>query len=187
MKKIADIKLDDLLPEYLRGDKKIQALSKGIEEIISDWNGEIPKTLLYKNIDKLPDWIINELLWEWHVDFIDDETTMAEKRGLLKTSWNDHARKGTPASIESALNNIFDNLEVYESRDYGGEPYRFKLITEGQLPDTAVSERITLAVKEYKNRRSHFDGIVASTADTNNLRYGGVSVSGGRQIDYQAN
>ena len=97
MKKIADIKLDDLLPEYLRGDKKIQALSKGIEEIISDWNGEIPKTLLYKNIDKLPDWIINELLWEWHVDFIDDETTMAEKLRKPSTP-NSSPRRSAGAS-----------------------------------------------------------------------------------------
>ncbi len=182
MKKINDVKFDDLLPEYLRGDKKIKALSKGIESVLNDWVASNEKTLLYKNINNLPEELIILLLDEWHVDFVDDKTTLKQKRKLLKNSFEAHTKKGTVDILESTVKNIFGNVDIIEWFNYGGEPYLFKLIVEGKPPTPEEVKRIYKAVEVYKNVRSHLDGFIASTVYNKKNLYSGKLSSIGRNI-----
>lgn len=182
MKKIDDVKISDLLPDYLNGDTKLKALSKGIEDILTDWVGSVEDTLIYKNIDDLPENLVILLLDEWHVDFIDDETTFEQKKELLKKSFDSHSRKGTVDVLEQVIKNIFGNTDISEWFTYGGKPGNFKLIVEGVSPSPEQIERIYKATKEYKNIRSHLEGFIISKVDNLRCNFGGKVSSVGRNI-----
>lgn len=182
MKKIDNIKISDLLPDYLNGDIKLKALSQGIEDVLAEWLGSVEDTLIYKNINDLPEAMIILLLDEWHVDFVDDKTTFNQKKELLKKSFDSHTRKGTVDVLEKTIKNIFGNVDILEWFDYAGDPGKFKLIVEGSPPTTEEVERIYKALNEYKNTRSHLDGFIISTVSIENTKYNGKLNSSGRNI-----
>jgi len=185
MKKITDVKFEDILPESLKNDDIVRALSRGIEDILGDWNSEIVGTILYKNLDSLPQELINLLIWEWHIDFIDENITLGEKRDLLKNNWGNHFRKGTPDAVENVLKSIFGDADLREWFEYGGDPYKFKVIASGQIPHHTVVERLLKVIELYKNERSHFEGFTISQVDNGRVCFGGATVNSGRRIDRQ--
>ena len=57
---------------------------------------------------------IELLLWEFHVDSINESTTLEEKRLLIIQSLLSHMKKGTLGAVKKLCDSIFGNSEIEE-------------------------------------------------------------------------
>lgn len=178
MKKIDDLKIRDILPSSL-ADEKLLAISDGIDKVLNRINNKIDKCYFYKNLENTYPEIVDEMFWEWHVDYYSEDLTLNEKIKLIRNSYVNHLRKGTPWAVENMLNDILDGYYLLEWFDYGGEPFHFKVVTEKTIPDSKLLSKITRAINITKNIRSHFEGVVQSEViySNNNYQYGNYEAS----------
>lgn len=119
-----------ILPENLRSDDNVAAAAGAIEEhlvaIAADISNALP---LLPNLDKLPERIIDILAWQFHVDFYDASTPIAERRSRVQQAIEDHRIAGTRAGMKRALeavfgSNDFDIVEWWQA-DPPGDPFTF--------------------------------------------------------------
>ena len=112
-----------------------------------------------------------------------DGLSEAAARELIKNAFEIHFYSGTFYSLNKALKAFYSQCEIKEWHEYGGEPYRFKLILEAG--EKGVSEaslkKTTEIIEAYKNVRSVYDGSVIKLASNANI-YAGVCLSAGATI-----
>ncbi|MGL5624244.1 hypothetical protein, partial [Cetobacterium sp.] len=78
MKKIDDLKIRDILPSSL-ADEKLLATSDGIDRVLKRINNKIDKCYFYKNLENTYPEIVDEMFWEWHVDYYSEDLTLDKK------------------------------------------------------------------------------------------------------------
>jgi len=158
---IYSVNFADYLPETLKRDPKMKALAAAATEQMLGVSAEIGNVLIYSRIDELPEYLVDILAFDMHVDWYDYSYPLAVKRDILKNSVKVHKKLGTKYAVETALRNVYKGAGVSEWFEYGGRPYYFKInidISGEKLPESAYLD-ILGKVKFYKNLRSHCDGI----------------------------
>ena len=112
-----------------------------------------------------------------------DGLSEAAARELIKNAFEIHFYSGTFYSLNKALKAFYSQCEIKEWHEYGGEPYRFKLILEAG--ENGISEaslkKTTEIIEAYKNVRSVYDGSVIKLASSANI-YAGVCLNTGATI-----
>mgnify|MGYP000130052921 CR=1 FL=1 len=160
MNKLNDVQLKAIAPPSITRDKQVQALCDAIDVALREIAAAAELILLLPRLDTLPEEIVDELAWQYHVDFYDYSADLAIKRSLIRQAIVWHRRKGTPAAVEEVCAAVFKTAKVFENWEYGGEPYHFqvRLIEEG-IPDETVIANLHRAIAETKNTRSWLDGL----------------------------
>jgi len=150
------------LPEVLRNDENMMSIASSIAQALSARPEELLELMIYPRIDHLPDALLDILAQDFKVDWWDPDYTLAEKRQTLKDSWAVHRILGTKEAMKRAISAIFEDIDILEWFEYGGEPYRFKLRIHSRYEemDPVKYQRVLDRVHYYKNLRSHLDGIV---------------------------
>ncbi len=175
------------LPEVLRQDEQMQALAQGIADVLAARPAEVERLLIYPRIDSLPEELLDRLAYDFKVDWWDAEYTLAEKRQTLKDNWQVHRHLGTKAAVERAIRAVYPDTKVLEWFDYGGEPYRFKLLIALDLADDTPEkrQRVLDRLNYYKNLRSHLDVIeyFPENSVQQTTAYGGGAVCGSWSIN----
>ncbi|TEB13354.1 phage tail protein I [Pelotomaculum propionicicum] len=128
-KDIYTISLLDLLPQSLKGDPDVEALAKALDPELQAVSAAIIECVLLPRVDELPEEVVDYLAWQLHVDFYDPNYSLAVKRTLVKQSIPRHRKKGTPAAVEELATTVFGSARVIGWYEYGGDPYRFRVIT----------------------------------------------------------
>lgn len=119
-----------MLPENLRDDENVAAAAGAVEEhlkaVVVDIRNALP---LLPNLDNLPDRIVDLLAWQFHLDFYDTSSPIAERRDRVRNAIEDHRIAGTRRGMERALRAVFgsEDFELVEwwEMDPPGEPYTF--------------------------------------------------------------
>lgn len=160
MLELQDESLQQILPGSIAYDKTVQDIARAINEKLQLINRQTELILLLPRLDELPETLIDELAWQYHVDFYDYTADIDKKRALVRKAIAWHRYKGTPAAVEEVCTAVFRSAKVYEWFQYGGEPYHFqvRLIEEG-VPDEKVIDNLERAIKVTKNTRSWLDGL----------------------------
>lgn len=158
MKKIDDLKIKDILPSSLE-DEKILAISDGVDRVLNRINKKIDKCYIYKNLENTYSEVVDEMFWEWHVDYYSEDLTLDKKIKLIRNSYVNHLRKGTPWAVENMLNDILDGYQLLEWFEYDGEPYHFKVVTDKEFESVETIKKVNKIIDITKNIRSHFDGL----------------------------
>lgn len=71
---------------------------------------------------------------------------------------------------------VHSSAQVIENWQYGGQPYHFKVIVEGEpIEDTATLNTLKQAIDSVKNVRSWLDGIEYKRSLTCDVFYGGAT------------
>lgn len=176
MNKLDNLDLKQTLPCSISGDIDIQALSEAISKQLMDVSKKTGRLLILPNLEQLPEAVVDQLAWHFSVDFYDVTLPRSTKEQLLYQSIAWHRRKGTVKVVEEMVTAIHNNCRVVENWDYGGEPYHFKIVVEGEpIVDPVVLDNLIRSVDAVKNVRSWLDGIEYERALTCGVYMGGAT------------
>ncbi len=175
MNKLNDVQLKTIAPPSISKDENVQALCDAIDVKLREIATATELVLLLPRLDTLPERIVDELAWQYHVDFYDYSADIEKKRALVRQAIAWHKRKGTPAAVEEVCAAVFKTARVFENWEYGGEPYHFQVrLIEEAVPDEKVIDNLQRAVMETKNTRSWLDGLSFYRKLFGILYFGGV-------------
>lgn len=160
MNRLDNIKLQSIVPSSIGRDEQVKALCQAIDVKLQRVAAETELVLLLPRLNALPEEIIDELAWQYHVDFYDYSASLEKKRSLVRQAIAWHKRKGTPAAVEEVCTAVFKTAKVFENWEYGGEPYHFQVrLIEEAVPDEKVIDNLQRAIQQTKNTRSWLDGL----------------------------
>ncbi len=148
-------------------------LQKDLDETVSFRLGslDIPNAWLM-NPNLCPEHILPWLAWAVSVDVWNDEWAVETRRSVIRASLTVHQQKGTIGALKSALSAFsFENIEVQEWFNYGGEPYHFKVFIEILTADFDILEltEVYSVIQTTKNVRSYLESLEAYLATRTNM------------------
>lgn len=117
------------LPQVLQDDESMAALANSVAAVLEKRKDEIRTIAIYPRIDELPGDLLDILAKDFKVDWWDKSYSLETKREILKSSWHTHRILGTKEAVTTALRALYDQFEVKEWWEYGGEPGFFKVET----------------------------------------------------------
>lgn len=160
MSRLKNLQLTQLLPASIAADATVKNISRAVETILQTVAGQTSAVLLLPHLDELPEAIIDELAWQYHVDTYSADFSIEVKRQLIRQSIAWHHKKGTPAAVTDMLSTIYASAQLEEFWEYGGEPYHFRVTVGEDRTDSAqtIDDAIRV-IKLSKNVRSWLDGI----------------------------
>lgn len=159
MNSLHDYSMVSLLPESLRKDPFIVALGEAVEKELKDAYREAESLSNFNGVDNLPEFLLDYLAYQKHVDYYDEKLPLDVKRSIVDNSLILHRLKGSPNSIERALLSVGVEAEVVEWFEYDAAPFHFMV---EMAPNFSIVDRgkMNEMVLIYKNLRSWFDGFV---------------------------
>jgi phage tail P2-like protein len=166
------------VPFNIAKDKNIKDLSCVIDNIAIDIKQKTEMVLLLPKLKELPDSILNELAYQFHIDFYREYFDHDTKVKLIESSIATHKIKGTPYAVEKVCTDIFKSAKVVENWEYGGEPYHFKVsFIKEAVTDVSKIDSLMEAISSTKNVRSWCDEIGFITETNNDILFcGGKSI-----------
>ncbi|PWK16054.1 phage tail protein I [Tumebacillus permanentifrigoris] len=174
MRSLLDIHLLELVPPNLRRDSDVEALAEAINQQLLAITQAIPTVAILQSLDSLSAEMVDELAWQFHVDFYDPTLPIEQRRELVKKSLAWHRRKGTPAAVEELITTLFGEGHVEEWFDYGGAPFSFRVHTNNKSVTQERALEFTRAVNSVKNARSILEKVVVGDSENFPLYYGGA-------------
>lgn len=163
-----NIDLIKLMPEFMKSDEAVKALSDTISRMLVEALGEADAQTVYGNEDSLSEPQCDELAWEWDIDWYDYNLSLQEKRATIKTAANVKRKRGTKGAVVEFLRSVYGSGELLEWYEYGGQPYHFKLRTdETRTPETEAI--FTKRINQIKNARSVLDAVETRRQVTGNV------------------
>ena len=166
---LRNFKFIDLMPSSINSDPKIRAAAEVLDNLYSDMQERTKSLLIYSRIDELDEATIDDLAWQFNLNFFDGwalTASLDEKRDLIKFAFQQKMYKGTRYSIERTSELLKVPIEIIEWwQDYGGvhelEPYEFVAIVDTSkfgLQEGFYEDVLRLIVN-LKNVRSHLKRI----------------------------
>ncbi len=160
MRELKDTLLKTLLPSSIASDKAVQNVCDSVQDLLIRNYEDTFGLLLLPNIDNLSEALIDELAWQYHVDFYRDNFPVETKRTLVKTAIERHRKKGTVAAVEEVVKTMYNDAIVEEWFNYEAEPYHFRVVMKATDPAPPLTlQEVFLLIDMYKSYRSHLDGI----------------------------
>ena len=164
----------ETLPLFLRTDESVVKLADAMAQILAQRPEEIDRLRIYPDIFRLDEKLLDNLAYDFKVDWWDGEYSLEEKRRILRDNWNVHRTLGTKYAVETVLKDIFPGAYTEEWFQYGGTPYCFRLFLP--VGDGGVSQEKQRSVLSriwyYKNLRSHLEGFTLEWENTGTNRVG---------------
>lgn len=161
MLELKDNALQRILPSSISGDATVKEIVQAISGRLAQLGEQAELVLILPRLKKLSEEIVDELAWQYHVDFYDVAADITKKRELVRKAIARHRYKGTPAAVEEVCSAAFDTAEVVEWYEYGGEPYHFRVrMVQESIPDETAMAEMVKAVNSAKNTRSWLDSLV---------------------------
>ena len=160
MNSLKDADFYATFPPALRKDEKMVALGRLIADELHQTVEQTKKNIIYANINELSETWLDVLAYDLHVDWYDYDYPIEAKRAIIRDSVRVHQKLGTKAAVEMALGGIHPKSEIEEWFDYGGKPYRFRIVLDTTESRVAADyDEIIKTVDIYKRLTAHLDGL----------------------------
>jgi phage tail P2-like protein len=160
---VKDIDLTRSLPAPLRNDETELAIARAIAEQLQLNAKFADRAVIYARIDELEENIVDALAEDMHVDWYYPDAPLSVKRQLVKESVEVHKHLGTPWAVKRVVAAYFDESEVTEWFDYGGEPGYFRIFAKNEVPYKEVYERFLSLLEKVKRKSAWLESITIST------------------------
>lgn len=165
---IFDIK--HLFPGFLLSDKNGYAMAKAIEKAMMIFCQTVQDGVdVVQDVEKMPEWRLDEMAWEMGCLY-DYNADVESKRVWVRDAVPLFASYGTADALYKVLEGYFDEVEVEENWQYGGQPYHFRITVSGQWTDDN-EQWAWNAIAATKNVRSILDDLAIGSAA--HIRIGG--------------
>lgn len=171
--KLNTVELARMLPLFMREDQNFKAICYALEREIKLLHEQTNLIRLYKNIDNLPEDVLDELAWQFNSIEYNKSYSIDVKRTLIKNCLSTHHKRGTVSAVEEVASKIFGNATVTEWFEYDGEPYHFKVYTSNVSTSDEMITEFNRVIKQTQNIRSHLEEVVAETIDSLDIYCGG--------------
>jgi phage tail P2-like protein len=159
IKSLSDARMTDALPNILSDQDWVLALSRAFGKLHERTLQYADASQVYTEIDTASEEILDTLAVNWKIDWYDTEFPIDVKRSLIKHTLLTKRTNGTKHAVLVVLKSIFEDAELSEWFEYGGEPGTFRVVVA--IPEngiTAEQQRRALAnIEYYKNVRSWLD------------------------------
>ena len=161
--KLTELTMLSLQTAYMQKDPTTQALCSALDGELKKTVESIYNIFIYRMLNTAGDTpfahqLLDELAWQFHCDYYDSTADIETKKSVVKQSIRIHQKKGTPQAVIDLLQAAFpSNTELYEWWQYGGEPYRFKILTSSL--NGVKYDHFLKALNSVKNARSYLDGV----------------------------
>ena len=176
MNKVDDIPIKETLPDSIRKDRTVQDICEAIEKEMQAVNRATGYCLLLPRLDELSEALLDELAWEYHVDFYDQTLPIEQKREMVRQAIESHRKKGTAAVVRNVVSIILQDGRVEEWFQYGGEPYHFRVILiMGPMASEETIQKLVDTVYAVKNVRSWLDYVQFHRESEGRIYFGGAN------------
>ena len=147
-----------LVPRFIWNDRNGHALAKAMETGIAYFLSVCQMGLdTWGNVDKMPEWRLDELAWEYNILY-DYEADINAKRDWVAHATEYMRLNGTCEGIKKYLEGTFVNVAIEENWEYDGDPYHFRVL----IADSYTAEALAWAnkaVAQAMNLRSVLDSV----------------------------
>lgn len=175
---LSNIDLLELQTSYMKQDPTTIAMCKVLTPIFRELAQESKLAFIYGRIDELDDKTLDELAWQFHVDFYSVDFPINVKRNLIKDAKRIHKLKGTPLAVERLLSAIFGSSKLVEWFEYGGEPFMFKVKVDVENNINLLLDKFEESINSVKNTRSHLEKIEIYTVSKSTAYIGLTTLCG---------
>lgn len=135
-----------------------QCISYVVHEFMKILQEKAEHIVLFREIENLPEKILDYLAVEWSLPYYEDTLDRDTKVRLVKEGFNWRKTAGTVAGVENLAKKMFGQGKVVEWYDYGGQPGFFKIVTNAKMI-ADMKKFFTFLLKKQKNVRSRLDFI----------------------------
>lgn len=163
------ISLKDLIPNSIAHDKNVKSIITATDPEFQKVSQDTREAFIIPRINELSEDVIDLLAWQWHVDFYEPDLPLTTKRELVLDSIKWHRKKGTKASIISALEKLGFVPTVKEWFEIGTEPHTFEIYGHYKDDDLNVfflgpdtDEILTRVVEITKPARSKLLSLIVA-------------------------
>lgn len=155
-----DFSSGQLFPRFILADKNGYALAKAIEKALHIMCDVIKTGVeIEKNVEKMPEWRLDEMAWELNALWYDYSESLEVKRQQIAGAMTFYDRLGTPYAVLSAVKAVYGDGMLSEWFEYGGDPYHFKVFTTNSTALTENKSKFLALLSAVKSLRSVLDSV----------------------------
>lgn len=157
IKTLDNFEIGDLLPDNLKKDKNMAALSYSLTPIFKRIYAQ---TQLVQMFEGVPDHLLDFVAFEEAAEFYDVNMTNDQKRIIIGNAESIHKTKGTVAAVEDVIAPFFSKGKVREWFEYGGEPYHFLIYANEYLKNEQDIVKLFRMVNTVKRKSTRFERVL---------------------------
>lgn len=167
---IFEAKWEELLPESLKTDKRINAMALAIAEQKRKIANEICRTAFWNQLKMAPDEVLDALAYDLNVKWYDGSMDREKKTKTIENAVKVYKALGTPQAVYDAIAAIYPgDVKIEEWYQYGGEAHRFRLV----LNETGDYEELLKVVERSKRASAWLEALRGNTRITGATFTGG--------------
>ena len=153
-----------LLPKFMKADETDVALSHAMDVLLAKPANKSKILRKWDQIDNMNDAQLDEMAWEFNIDWWDSSFSLETKRSVIRTCYRVHEKRGTKWAVEELITSAFGMGKVTEWFEYGGQPYWFKIQTSATLTKDGMLYFLNM-IDKVKNARSHVEMIEVTSTE----------------------
>lgn len=147
-----------LLPKFMKSDESDRALAHAMDVLLAIPANNAKILRKWDQISNMSDAQLDEMAWEFNIDWWDSSFSLKTKRSVIKTCYRVHEKRGTKWAVEELVNSAFGMGKVTEWFEYGGDPFWFKIQTNATLTEDGMTYFLNM-IDKVKSARSHVEMI----------------------------
>lgn len=149
----------DILPDNIKKDNNVKALSYAISNQVKKIVEHSEGTGIFAKIDTLPDKILDLLAIEFRTQYYKQTLPIDLKKLLIKNTLSWYARAGTPAAVEELISAVFGYGKEVDWYEYSGKPGYFKIETTNQEITNEAQVEFLRLLDSIKRKSAWLEGI----------------------------
>lgn len=157
-----DGQIADMLPDNIKGDPIVIAISYAISNMVKKMVDHTDKSGIYASIDIMDEEVLDLLAVELRTKYYGDWLNLEEKKTIIKKTLLWYCRAGTPSTVQELTDFVFQDAHLEEWFQYGSKVFLFRPIVNIISQDMPLEKyiRFLKALYEVKNTRSHLEAVI---------------------------
>jgi P2-related tail formation protein len=151
--------LHGLLPPNFKEDKEVRAVCYALDRLLLEFYDRVRLTYTWAAVRMAGHELLDYLAAELRTPFYSASLDLDLKRSMVANTFIWYSKLGTKEVIEEVVTAVFGTADVDEWFEYGGDPYFFRIRTEGRIRSQEEYSDFLRLLYFLKNTRSWLEKI----------------------------